>query len=370
MPNLRVTIVARVKQGGKRKWVPIGSDAGSQPYYVRYCTGSKPHYLHVGDRYDHALNAKQNMESMRRQGLSVTSDPEPVRATIADAARDYLAEIRAHKAATTWVEYARAVNLFVHNSGKKYLDEITRPTLLDFVTFLRGEKRGARRRFTERSVNHTLLKVVICLNAVGVPRLLKKADWPKWAHPAVKFYTRDQVQALLRACKGNEWLVIAFFLMTGMRRGEVQHVEVTDIDFVGKVIRVVDKPAMAWHTKTWENREIPIPDDLVTALRHIAPGFIFKNERGGMTSKNDLYHIVKRVASRVGIQADCHTFRRTFGTMWVSKAPIQTVQHLMGHRSVLTTMRYLGVADMRNQETRDRVASVFPAGKPELVKAG
>ncbi len=82
--------------------------------------------------------------------------------------------------------------------------------------------------------------------------------------------------------------------------------------------------------------------------------FIFTNNDGEMSSRNAIYRIIIRVAERAGLEcdADCHTFRRTFGTRWIEKAPIQVVQKLMGHKNIETTMRYLGVADLRRKAMR------------------
>jgi integrase len=388
MANLKASIVIRTTSPeGKRGWVKATGKKSDPagPLYIRYCDGSAPKYVkkfidseskevEVGDSYDLALIAKMKFErKSRAQSLGVPQAPtnSVSRKTISIAVQEYLLEVQAQKASATHVSYRHAVQAFAIFSEKKYLDEIMRVDLLAFVTHLRDlrDKDGGR-RYGERSINKALTRVAIFLKASGVPKLLKKGDWPRYSEPPVKFYTRGQVKALFAACTDEkQWLLIAFLLMTGMRRGEAQHAEYSDIDFEGKVIRVVDKPHLGWHPKTWECREIPIPDELVTALRDVGDGFIFKNKNGGMTGRNDLYKEVKRIASNAGMRgADCHTFRRTYGTMWVQKAPIQEVQNLMGHKSVETTMRYLGIGDKRSKETRDRVASVF-SGVPTTEKS-
>ena len=55
--------------------------------------------------------------------------------------------------------------------------------------------------------------------------------------------------------------------MTGLREGETQHVVWSDIDFPNHVVRVTAKPKLGFTPKTWEEREVPIPDRLYDSLR-------------------------------------------------------------------------------------------------------
>lgn len=358
MEKIMVKIVIRTTSpDGKRGWKPVTDETRGSFYLVSGSRRKKGGNTLAGARI-----AAQAWQQELRDGKPSTPVVTPGKGTsITVAARDYLLEIQSQKAPATHIAYSRAVNLFTGSCERTRVDEITRTDLLAFITYLRSlRKKDGSRLLGERSVNHTLLKTAIFLKASGVPKLLKASDWPRYSEPAVKYYTPAQIAALFAACRDEkEWLVIAFLLMTGLRRGEAQHAEKSDVDFAGKVIRVQDKPRLGWHSKTWECREIPIPDELCQALQDLEPGFIFKGVAGGMTSHNEIYRVVKEVAARIDLDADCHTFRRTFGTMWSQKVPIQTVQKYMGHKSVETTMRYLGVADLRNAETRTRVASVF-----------
>lgn len=329
-------------------------------------------FENVGTDPDEALVALKRKEATllaEAAGLTIAdaTRSDSVRRTIAKTATEYLTEVKEQKASETHRAYCSSISHFREFSKKIFLDEVARTELLSFVAYLRTlRKKNGKRRFGERSIHFHLLKTVIFLKASGLPKFLKKNDWPKYSEPPVKFYSPEQVTQLLAATiNAVEWLAVVFLLMTGLRKGEAQHAEFSDVDFAGKVIRVLEKPHLNWHPKTWHCREIPIPDELIAAIKElknsVTSNFIFRNEQGGMSSRNAIYRIVKRVAERAGlsVDADCHTFRRTFGTRWVEKAPIQVVQKLMGHKNVETTMRYLGVADLRRKAMRDTVASVF-----------
>jgi len=70
---------------------------------------------------------------------------------------------------------------------------------------------------------------------------------------------------------------------------------------------------------------------------------------------------VQRIAKRAGgtFHADLHTFRRTYATLFSGTAKIQTIQYLLGHKDIKTTMRYLGIADLNSPETRAAVEKTF-----------
>src|ERR1035438_9404303 len=129
---------------------------------------------------------------------------------------------------------------------------------------------------------------------------------------------------------------------------------------------MVDKPHLKWHPKHWHIRRIPIPQDLVAAIAERLrknPGskLIFPNGAGN--PDEHLLRIVQGIAKNAGGQfhADLHTFRRTYATLFSGTTEIQTIQHLLGHKDIKTTMRYLGIADLNSPETRAAVEKTFSA---------
>jgi integrase len=88
---------------------------------------------------------------------------------------------------------------------------------------------------------------------------------------------------------------------------------------------------------------------------------IFSNQVLG--PNQHLLRIVKRIGKRIGLNCDLHTFRRTFATLYskTSGVTIQSIQRLLGHKDIKTTMAYLGVDDFRSSEFRQAVESTFAA---------
>jgi len=147
-----------------------------------------------------------------------------------------------------------------------------------------------------------------------------------------------------------------------VRDGEAGHAEYSDIK--GGFLNIVDKPHLDWHPKHWHIRRIPIPTDLVGAIaerQRKNPGrtLIFPNGAGNPDQY--LLRVVQRVAKNAGgmFHADLHTFRRTYATLFSGTTKIQTIQYLLGHKDIKTTMRYLGIPDLNSPETRKAVEETF-----------
>lgn len=61
-----------------------------------------------------------------------------------------------------------------------------------------------------------------------------------------------------------------FFLKTGERNQEVMYTCWPDIDFNQGIVRVRAKPQYGFSPKNYEEREIPVPRDLIEDLRALA----------------------------------------------------------------------------------------------------
>ena len=351
-------------------------------YYVRFGTddGKQPFVLVGKDPYIALDKLAEKQRWLRDRERDVVppaqtnSKPQNCRLTIEDAVKQYFKNLHAQgKDPKTVRAYKVAVEEFRKSCLKKFMDEIGRQDLIDFMGWLREQPPKLRKDGTPRKPrrsgdpNRTYFNkvnnVVIFLSAHGINRLLKKSEYPKFAEKSVVYYDSAQVKALYAAVKNDEErFALDYFLKSGVRDGEAAHAEYSDIK--GGFLNIVDKPHLNWHPKQWHIRRIPIPQDLIAAIaerQRRNPGckLIFPNGAGN--PDEHLLRVVQRIAKSAGgtFHADLHTFRRTYATLFSGTAKIQTIQYLLGHKDIKTTMRYLGIADLNSPETRAAVEKTF-----------
>jgi len=145
--------------------------------------------------------------------------------------------------------------------------------------------------------------------------------------------------------------ILAVLLGGGLRRSEAAQLSVAHlqrregrwviVDLVGKHDRI---------------RSVPIPDwtnldiDRWISAAGFRSGPLFRriNKSGkvqdGAISSNTIYEIVRQYATAIGVEIAPHDARRTFARLaHLGHAGLDQIQLTLGHSSILTTERYLGV---------------------------
>lgn len=198
--------------------------------------------------------------------------------------------------------------------------------------------------------------------------------------------TPSEVATLLGALEGTQWLMAALLYGTGMRLMEGIRVRVQDVDFSYRQITVRDG-------KGGKDRRVPLPEALIAPLQaHLArarqlheedvrngygevflpnalarkypnaarewgwqyvfpSGRLSADPRSGKIRRhhlheNGLQRAVQGARRKSGLakRVCCHTFRHSFAThMLEAGYDIRTVQELLGHADVATTMIYTHV---------------------------
>ncbi|MCL0075720.1 integron integrase [Dehalococcoidia bacterium] len=198
--------------------------------------------------------------------------------------------------------------------------------------------------------------------------------------------TRDEVKAVLDHLTGEKWLMVSLMYGAGLRLMECLRLRVQDIDFERNEVTVRDgkgakdrvtmlpvslKKLLQEHlrkVKAIHERDlaegwgrVQMPDALDRKYPN-APvewrwQWVFpqenrwKNTRAGEegrhhTHETILQRVVKEAVRKVGLvkRVSCHTFRHSFAThLLEADYDIRTIQELLGHKDVSTTMIYTHV---------------------------
>ena len=168
--------------------------------------------------------------------------------------------------------------------------------------------------------------------------------------------TVEQAQALLKAPAGDsvrakrDKALLALLVGCGLRRSELATLELERIqqregrwvlvDLEGKASRIRSVPMPAWAKAAVDGW---------TAAAGLENGRLFravsqKGEVGHALTPQAVYLVVKGYAEQLGIEVAPHDLRRTFARLaHRGRAPVEQIQLSLGHESIRTTERYLGV---------------------------
>jgi integrase/recombinase XerD len=177
-----------------------------------------------------------------------------------------------------------------------------------------------------------------------------------------------QVHDLFDACQKHtsrhlrDRALLLVLLRLGLRREEVANLTVRDIDWRNGLLHIRS-------TKTHQDRDLPLPEDvghaLVAHLRHQRPhpARVFEPRQPPFTAARSYDHVgntVRALLVRAGIgDRGVHALRHTAATAMVNGgASFKEVADVLGHRSLATTLIYAKL-DLRSLA---QVALPWPGG--------
>jgi len=174
----------------------------------------------------------------------------------------------------------------------------------------------------------------------------QKENKPRPEHYTVKeindFFNVDMKEAYR-----NAFLAL---LYTGARYGELANITWQDLDLRNRLVFIRPKSDHALKTSNAE-RSIPMNDSLFELLNKMqldkrSDTYPFCSVEGKQLKERKLLEAAKRIGEKAEITSRVflHKFRHTFATMLIQRrAPVEYVQKLMGHASILETMIYVHV---------------------------
>jgi integron integrase len=284
---------------------------------------------------------------------------------------------RTEKAYVYWVRF------FIRWHGLNHPRDMGAQEVRAFLTMLASE------RHVSTSTHSQALSALLFLYrevlAIQLPWLQELAR-PRYRRRIPSVLTHDEVEQLLLSMEGVTRLVASLLYGTGMRLMEALRLRVKDVDFDRRVIiireakgnkdRVVMLPRsleaalrgqVAAARQVWEHdrrcgmQGVQVPDALERKYPQMAqtwtwfwvfpsPALSGDPQNGGLRRhhlfEERLQRAIKKavVVARIGKSVSAHTLRHSFAThLLQAGTDIRTVQELLGHSDVSTTMIYTHV---------------------------
>jgi integrase len=297
----------------------------------------------------------------------VTVIPKPGRKTLKDTAAAYIADAEGRNANEAAEQAQLVTTEFINlmmKRKKTYVDQIDRDDIFSFHAALR--KRGCG----DRTVANKHTRLASWLRFSGIDKKILPPV-PRFEVKLPTIYSSEQTRAMLAAADAYMRICILLGLKCGLRDQELMHLEFRDINWTDKTLRVQSKEQWGFLPKTWEQREIPIPDDLISELAD------WQKAREGQAlvlgTKNrkpntKLLRTLKRMVHRAGLNCgrcsgcreinECqeftlHRLRRTYLTTLLRNGiDLRTVHAYAGHKDLASTMRYLRPATGSEAQAR------------------
>jgi integron integrase len=272
------------------------------------------------------------------------------------------------------------IKRFILFHNKRHPAEMAEPEINAFLTHLALKERvSASTQNQALSALLFLYRYVLGRELGGVIR----AHRPKRS-PVV--LTREEVKAVLAELTGDKWLMASLMYGAGLRLMECLRLRVQDIDFARNEITVRDgkgardrvtmlpeslktplqehlRKVKAIHEKDLRDGygRVPLPNALDRKYPNASgdwrwqwvfpQGHRWVNPRTGEQGRHHvdesiLQKAFKQAVEKAGLtkRATCHTLRHSFATHLIEDGyDIRTVQELLGHKDVRTTMVYTHV---------------------------
>ncbi len=261
---------------------------------------------------------------------------------------EYLRYCEANKAPNSFVREKLAFKHLLPHFRKKKLSAITHIDGERFKT-KRAHVAAPRTVNTELKVLNTMLNKAVAWGYLK-ENPVKNVTRLKEPEIAIPVLDQNQIRRLLDECKRSRtrhlYLFVLTALNTGLRKSELFHLEWDDLDFDRRIIHVRNKSH--WRTKTGRNRVVAMNDALYRPLRrhkkHPDTSYVFYNPDG--SRYHDIRGSFNKAVSDAGLpHITFHQMRDNYATYLARSVDLPSVQKVLGHQDIKTTMKYVHALD-------------------------
>lgn len=279
----------------------------------------------------------------------------------------YIEQVKNYSRSTI-VSYIHDILLFF-NYIQKYKDikqiniftlmQIKKQDAISFIIYL-NYNRDNRPSTRKRRINaiRSLYRFLIYKYPTYDIKMPINAYWIEQIERLPKYLTLDEVKHIkniftIQNSRNHrrDNLIIETFLITGIRRTELSNINIQDINFEEKYIKIIAKGNI--ERKVFINEYLKCKLEDYTKNRDKTEP-LFKNKNGERLKKDGIDRICKKAMEMLDHKDySCHTLRHTAAMLIYSQnQDILLLKEYLGHKSVNTTQIY---SHLLNNEVRKAV---------------
>jgi site-specific recombinase XerD len=178
------------------------------------------------------------------------------------------------------------------------------------------------------------------------------------------FLTPTELECLLKAAKERsvrDWCALLVTYRHGLRASELCNLKLADVDMKSMSLRIARlKGSMLTVQPIYQHRGKPLLDEQ-GALRQwmrVRPNdgsdFLFTSQKGGRLDRTQVFRVYQSCARAAGLPTEKqhpHVLKHSLASHLVAgNVNLALVKQCLGHKSINSTMVYIGVSDQQAGE--------------------
>ncbi|MBR4200958.1 MAG: tyrosine recombinase XerC [Oscillospiraceae bacterium] len=247
------------------------------------------------------------------------------------------------------------------------IEAVTVSRLYDYIRYLRDVRGNTPRSVSRRlSAVRSLFKYLTKTKGMLQSDPCQNLELPAVKKTLPRFMTLEESKRMLQSAEDSvshdmlrDYCIITLFLNCGFRLSELVGMNVGDVDFFNRQIRVLGKGS--------KERIVYLNDACLSALQDYLksrenppeePRALFLSRNHRRISKRRVQQIVENTLTASGLAGrglSTHKLRHTAATLMYQhgNADMLTLKEILGHQSIATTEIYTHLSSKQRQDAID-----------------
>ena len=247
------------------------------------------------------------------------------------------------------------------------LEKVTVSVLYDYIRYLRDVRGNTPRSVARRlSAVRSLFKYLVKTKGMLTVDPCQNLELPTVKKGLPRYLTLDESRRMLEQAEEREsndplrdYCIVTLFLNCGFRLAELVGMNVGDVDFYNRQVRVLGKGSKE-RIVYLNNACLSALQDYINARENPPeePNALFLSRNHRRISRRRVQQIVEQTLAAAGLAGrglSTHKLRHTAATLMYQHggADMLTLKEILGHQSISTTEIYTHLSSEKRQDAID-----------------